>query len=689
MLQRGVIMKNIRRSIAWILVVVFLCNQITTQVYAQEGQYNQTVSGGDSVLENTKISTVSDGDGIQAGFGDGITMKGETSFGTLLANELSEEATEQQENNGYNIFSVEMQGESAIVSFESVEDSVVVIGIYDETGAEMLTSASIEVYAGETTAIVDFEADSIPEYFYIKGYIVEARTYRPLCTVYESPMYTQEMQEFLAKTTADFDAERVLNLDEDEANNFAVFSEETILISGNSGQNRVVEVDETNNVYVIEDADSSVTSLQAGDIFSYAYQENDVLIVKVASIEVDGTTVTITGADTSMEEVFDYIKIDEEMGSEEAIVDASSCGDGVTYEGLVDFIDEDTPQTYGLEIDETTEKAYKMEIDTEFGSVDGVNVKISGELDMNLKFAAKVYLTLEMQYVELKLDYAAKISAAITGHVSAEVPLMSVSFMYAGIVLELTPSVVAEADVALSIEGTLSGTVGFRAQVGAGITNLTTTPKFESAIKVEGTLFVGLAICPKIKILSDKIAAVSLEAKVGAEIKAAIEIPLEQTVEDKMHTCKVCVAGEVNGKFSISVVLEFLNSFKYTITPVELRFKLFDFYYSLDEDDFGLTTCPYYVYRGEVIVMSEEWKTMPDITVRIDNDYLTTNENGKVEFWATVGAHSVWITEEGYAYSSKDLTLKEGGESLVVVLEKEKVGDEDSGNCEDGENESN
>ncbi|MFR8247158.1 MAG: hypothetical protein ACLU9V_04380 [Roseburia sp.] len=62
----------------------------------------------------------------------------------------------------------------------------------------------------------------------MRGYLIETETLRPICTVYESSMYTQEMQEFLAKTTDDFDEEKVLNLDDDDTNNFAVYGDDTL-----------------------------------------------------------------------------------------------------------------------------------------------------------------------------------------------------------------------------------------------------------------------------------------------------------------------------------------------------------------------------------------------------------------------------------------------------------------------------
>ena len=53
---------------------------------------------------------------------------------------------------------------------------------------------------------------------------------------------------------------------------------------------------------------------------------------EVASIDVNGTTVTITGDDIEMEDVFSYVKIDASDDLANATIDPSACGDGVTYE---------------------------------------------------------------------------------------------------------------------------------------------------------------------------------------------------------------------------------------------------------------------------------------------------------------------------------------------------------------------
>lgn len=48
-----------------------------------------------------------------------------------------------------------------------------------------------------------------------------------------------------------------------------------------------------------------------GDIFSYSNKDGSVLIAKVKSISIDGTTVTITeDADIQLDNVFDYVKVE-------------------------------------------------------------------------------------------------------------------------------------------------------------------------------------------------------------------------------------------------------------------------------------------------------------------------------------------------------------------------------------------
>ena len=244
---------------------------------------------------------------------NGISIESTNNFGNIIGKELTEKTAEQTENEGNNIFSVEMDGQTANVSFETTEDATLVVCIYSEDREEMVVSAASDVEVGQTEAKVCIE-ENLPKYFYLRSFLVNNETLRPLCTSYETPNYTREMQEFLAKTIDDFEQEKVLNLDEDKTNNFAVYSDETKIIKQTENENQVVEADYQNDKYVINNANEDITSLKEGDTFSYQYDNGEILIVKVASIKLDGSTVSITGEDTSMEEVFDYVKINSDIG---------------------------------------------------------------------------------------------------------------------------------------------------------------------------------------------------------------------------------------------------------------------------------------------------------------------------------------------------------------------------------------
>ena len=622
----------------------------------------------------------------EPGLENEISVEGENGFGSLMADVFMEEITEQQENSGYNVFAIEIDGNAAKVSYESLENATLVVGIYDEVGGQMLASGATEVSPEETTTVVEIETESMPQYFYVRGFLVETATYRPLCTVYESPMYTKEMQDFLAKTTADFDADKVLNLDEDTTNNFAVFSDGVVQIPENSGYNEVVTADEANNTYVISNADENITALQPGDVFSYHYGENDVLIVKVAAINLDGTTATIFGEETSLEEVFDYVKIDAQGGSADAVVDTSTCAEGVTYEGLVEYAEEDMPQTYA-DIGGSASKAFKLSFDKEFGGIEDINVKLSGGLEMKLTFSAKVYLTLDKQYVELKLDYGAKIYASVTGKAKAEIPLITVGIMFTGIIVEMTPSVVLDAKANISLEGNLSGTIGFRAQVGKGVTNLTTVPKFKPSVKIEGSIFYGLSLEPRINILSEKVASASLKGKVGVEISASFKDPLKLE-EDRKHTCAECITGEVDGKFSLTAGLKLVNKWNFNLTILERSFKIFDFYYSLDRDEFGLSTCPYYVYQVKVTVLDSLFHPLEGATVNgtlLDREYVT-DKDGKTELWLPKGIYGMVFRKGGLQPYSLTTKVVNKGLNLYVWLSQkdEQGGSSGSGGEGDG-----
>jgi len=605
-----------------------------------------------------------------------MTVEGTNSFGNLLTDMLSEEMDEQQQNDGCNIFSAEVYDTEVVVDFESTQDATLVAAIYEEDGIKLLASGSLEVYQGEKQAVVSIETESMPQYFYLRCFLIDSETLKPLCTSYESPNYTQEMQEFLAKTTEDFDEEKVLNFDDDTTNNFAVYSDTTQIIPQNEGVNEVVSANGASNTYTIEHADEEITSLQQGDIFAYEYEGGNVLIVKVDSISLDttdptNTIATITGMETSMEEVFDYVKIDESAGLDKAEIDASDLEEGVIYNGLVERED-DGVQTYAI-ID--AEASKKMAISYEFiekqiGS-DALNVTFSGDVEFCVEAGVKLYLALEYQYLEISMEYALGFNAAITGAAKGELPLPTIKISpVPGVDLKMKPSILLDISVGVAINGCLTGTVGFSVSNEDGIKNLTTTPELEMEIKVEGSIFIGVSLKPSLKIISKKLAHAEVEGEVGAEAVGEMMLYEPASTTEK-HECSKCIAGEIYGKAAVDFEAQLFNkeNLKFELEK-SIKAKISDFYYSIDKKKFGFSTCPHRSYKVTVTVKDENGKAVSGALV--DGEY-TTNDKGKVSFYLPNGKHTVKVKKDGYKDGKKKATIKNAAKSVTVKVEKEKI----------------
>lgn len=609
-----------------------------------------------------------------------VSVEGTDSFGNLLTSELSKEMDRQEENNGCNIFSIEMNGADATVSFETTEDCTLVVAVYDESGEQMFASGNVAVVNGETEKTVTIETESMPQFYFLRGFLVDSDTFRPVCTSYESPNYTQEMQEFFAKTVNDFDSEKVLNLDASESNNFVVFSNETIIIEQNGTTNCVTKADDNTRTYVITNADDMVKSLKNGDIFT-CKNGNETLIVKVDKISVVGSTVTITGQETSMEEVFEYVKIDESQDTNKVTVDDSNLPDGVTYNGTVDSSKQQrSSSSFNQSLVRASECEWTMGNSLSFtfespnvGS-DNLSVNISGSLNFMNEVTLKYYISLKHQYLELKFDYKTEISIKAKASIKAcEIKLADLNYaIVPGVNIGITPKFVVKISGLVELSGTLTGIVGFRVSNDEGMKNISSTPHFEAELKAEVTVFIGVILEPNINIINSSVAKVGMEAEVGAEIKACNNL-LE--FASSTHACRECIDGDISAKWSLSFNAQLLNfeNLKFKYTAYEMTHKLSDFYYSLGKNEFGWGECPYKQYRVNVRAVDTNRNPISETSI-IKNDPIgdiflgKTDSNGNLEIWLSNGDY-ILTAGKGNVTTTRGITVHDDAKSVVIHLE--------------------
>ena len=605
----------------------------------------------------------------QTSMEDELSISGNDSFGDLIAQSLDEVTQEQEENLGYNVFSVEVSGNTAAVEYEALSDSSLVVAIYDEDCNKMIASGVTEVTKDEKTAEVTIDTDEMPQYFYVKAYLVDTDYLRPLCTAYESPMYTQEMQELLAMSANDFDEERVLNLDDDVDNNFAVYEDTTKVITPADGVNNLVSADDQNQIYVFENVDENITSLQPGEIFSYVQADGNTLIVKIAEITVDGTTATIKGQQTDLEEVFEYVKIDGASGIDENTeVDPSTCDPDVIYEGMVQEEDQeeesyDGPIASGLKVDINKTKSAALEYTFSEAGPDAL--KISGGLELKVAASVDVYISKSKKYVEAALEYSADISAKLSSDLKKSFDLTKVIMTIAKVVnFEFTPSIIFECETELSIGAKLEGSIGLSATKN-GIKNISETPSLDTRLEMQGKLSVSLSLKPQISIVSKHLAEVELEGIVGVEATAKPTGMEECDSDECIHSCKNCLTGELRAKMSLNLSASLVHSFKLKFVLTEVSIKISDFYYSFTHRNGGWSTCPYWQYKVTATVVDEQSKPVSGVTL---NNKYTTDENGRASFFLNNGKNTVKLRKEDGASLKEVVEVKGEPTSFKFVL---------------------
>ena len=641
------------------------------------GAYANTISGNDASTSKNMKEHV----GISE---NELDVEGTSSFGKMFAEAIEEKEYEQQKNNGYNIFSIEMNGNTASVELDAVDDCTLVVGIYDEAGEKLLNVGTTTVTAGSERAslVIDTASESMPTYFYLRGFLVDTYTYRPLCTVYESPNYTQEMQEFFAKTTTDFAADRVLNFDNSADNNFAIYKDDVVVVEKNDTSNQFECVDETTQKYVVENADGTVTSLSSGDIFVYE-EADEVYIIKVAHVDVDGTTATIYGSDASMEEVFSYIKIDASSDTEDTEVDTTDCDAGVEYAGKVQTLDESTYTTESVENDNTMQEEVdgggSVSTKLQYNLLDTESVK--GSVDFNLELTVKFFLTHSYKYLELKIKYTVGISVSLSDKADCSIKLGELKQVpFFGVIIKEKLCFVVECEAKLSFTGTLSGQIGAKISSDEGASDLSSAPKLKTEFKGEVSFFVGLGFDPEVEVVSEHIADAKLKTRVGVEAKGTLA-PSENT-ESERHDCKVCIDGDINFKASASFSAKLFSKWKYTYNIAGFTVKICDWYYSADLNKFGWSNCPNRSYRVDITVQDENGKSINGANIYVDKNSANmclNAVNGKAHDYLKMGSHVISVEADGYGSVCQKVKVEGMPRSVVVYLGKNGTAGEDNG----------
>ena len=597
-------MKKMKKLLALLIVMSIVSTSMGTAVFASsdlpaETQSDQKTESEDNLQNNANID-----------------VEGTDSVGDILALAISEEneKSEERQKSANSITGLDFSENNASVEYQTEEDAEIVVAVYDEQHSRMLASGNTDASKDGTVASVTITGD-MPQYFVATAFLLDKESHEALCDSFTTEMYTKDIQDLKNSTTDNYDQDKVVQLEEgNKDSNFAVFNDETKVVTEDSEKNQIK--DNGDGTYTITNMDDTLSDLKAGDTIACSYSDGTFLLIKVGSIQSDGTTIIVTeDTDAGLTDYFDYVKIEADSSQGEMEVDNSLLEDGVTPTSDV--------QEAGYSSHEASiSRSVSYNASKEFES----GVKLTGNFTYGFMFTVDVYVTSQYQYLSIKNEVNAGISVDISGKLAQkEIPLGRIEVQPVPCInVGFTPSFVVEASAKIEWSGEISACIGGAYDGNTGFKNLSTWPSCDSSLKMEGKLFIGIKATPYVSFISDKLAKASLSFTGGTEIIATNNI--YGAADGKLHECTLCLGGKIYANLSLELETDFLkDKVKKTKSYNLAKIKISDFYYSTDHDEFGWTTCPYISYPVKVSAKDKDGNNITGTTTIT----VTGKESGK------------------------------------------------------------
>lgn len=651
-----------------------------------------------------------------------VSMEATNSFGKLLLNGMDvDKENGSSSSTGSNIQKITLNGRTATVDYTAAEDADLVVGIYaDDAEEQMVASGTVAITAmANGTATVAITGD-IPDYYVIKGYLFDKAEHAPLCNPFVNTFNTKNMVDLSTATVNDFPEDRVINLDDDATTNFAVVKQDVTLLTPEDsagGKNTLTNEDNDGLNYTIANASEEIKKLQAGDILTYEYAPGELLVVKVASITISGDTVAIHGDDTlEATEVFDALKIEENLASTDFEYDGSTAQEGVEYLGttneetngiITDAFDKMFHSVHEGGDDFEIEHEFSIsvnlktngDLDPDFGddsssdadldipgSTAGAAIALKGAIKLTLGMTYAYYIAWDQQYVAVSSDLTSNGTISLSGEYNLKIPIPIGSFhttkalKKAGTEIHIGPNLVAKAGTALTFGYTYEKHIAFAMRPFSPITDLS-LPGHGKIYIPEEPASSGAPQSPSVEITAFAGIEYKITAKIAGELlgidfgpTAGVEGKLKPTIFEKndatKHECTTCftITEKFKADFTYKLILFQHNDFgidagdKWILADEDLG----TFYWSLTYNEFALGSCPHLAYRVDITFDGDnaEGKTVYD-----QNKTLLGTLNGENKLTAYLepgNGYVMTVTINGTEYKSKPFDV--GHEATFVTF---------------------
>lgn len=212
-------------------------------------------------------------------------------------------------------------------------------------------------------------------------------------------------------------------------------------------------------------------------------------------------------------------------------------------------------------------------------------------------------------------------------------------------------------------------------------------PSLTSALEISGQLYVGIGGEISFSLLDKRVATIAIELQVGGELtaKTKADVPLSQP-GSSIHNCKVCIEGELNGVLKVDLRSIIIGK-KKDLLGYSWKIKVSDFFYCVDENEFGFTKCPHKVFRIKLTVRDSGGAPLEGASVwlydregnpaqvtlvdkdgtYIADDIPNTDKEGKVVFYLPNGEYQLEAVKDDQR-RAMDITVHEEAKELSIVL---------------------
>ncbi|MCR5282716.1 MAG: hypothetical protein K6E18_05050 [Lachnospiraceae bacterium] len=604
-------------------------------------------------------------------------VKAET--GSRSLNEyLSAEASAAVNNQGYFITDIRVEEKEVTVVYQSLEDADLTVAFYEENSNVLATSVTKKVSATENIATMEIK-ENLPEYYVACAYLTDLEDHAPLCETYTCSLYTKEIQELIASEIGDYDSYRTINFDDNEKTNFAVYDQNTVVVTETEDENHPTQ---NENGITITDATDDVLNLKSGDMLAVETTEKEIVVLTVDTVNVSGTTVTITeNKEASVEDAFECLKFDSEVDQSGMKVDTSTMDDLLEFEGVTKCEDPSQIELSSLDREfeakyEATYKITKGGLVLDGGDTDkkDFDAGISGTIKFSVSGKVSVYTS--RQYTNVSVVVEGAVTPAITfeGKYSHEFELgyINIPTGVPGVFVGLSPRVPIEASGKITFEGSLKMTLGVGYDTDQGLVNKCTWPQLSCELKAEASVSVGLKTKLMVGIVHEKLISVGISPIVSAEATGTLTTKKD---DDIKHPCNACIDGDINIKFELEIEASVaFQDYSKKIPELSGKYKVADFYFCIDKMEFGWGECPYITYKTTVQVKDENGNPVNDNYfikgTGLQSDPVT-NQKGIATFYLPKGTYALTVSS-GEAAGRADVVIEDKPRTITIQMEKGK-----------------